>query len=366
MLRQSPWKRATAFLTVAMVGTLVALESAACPTGDPSVAFCDDFSAPNPLAAYTVVNPLGNNYPFTISTASQALVYTNTAPGLAFALTAHNGLVAYRNTQFEADLRFNTDNTYLRSAMAIAWTSLSPVWSERIVMSLQLDEKRVVLGWGSGTSGADRRYAYPLQPNQTYRTVLAVEEVAGVSRPTILAFKGYVNGSLIFSETEDSLGIDLSTLPSQLYPGFEGGSYPWSPVDQVYDNAIVRRQVKLACVGFEPPIGAEPVTVKKNRALPFKAVLLDGLGGQVTSLGSVPPVVQMSYAPITGDSVDVTDLAVPVGLGTEGNQFVYAEGKWQFNLQTKAFTAPGTYTVTMSSGNGYTIEPTCMGSFVIK
>jgi hypothetical protein len=45
---------------------------------------------------------------------------------------------------------------------------------------------------------------------------------------------------------------------------------------------------------------------------------------------------------------------------------VYSDGKWQFNLQTKGYSAAGTYTVTMTPGNGYTIEPSCSGSFVIK
>ena len=182
----------------------------------------------------------------------------------------------------------------------------------------------------------------------------------------VLAFKGYVDGTLVFSETEESLGLNLSTLPLQMHPTFQGGSYPYTPVDQKYDNAIVRQQVNLSCVGFEPPVSAGPVTLKKNRALPFKAVLVDDRGQQVTSLGSVPPVLQVTFAAATGSAIDVTDLAVPVGLGMGGNQFVFSDGKWQFNLKTTAYTAPGTYTVTMSPGNGYTIEPTCTGSFVIQ
>lgn len=124
--------------------------------------------------------------------------------------------------------------------------------------------------------------------------------------------------------------------------------------------------VTLSCAGFEPPIDAGPVTIRKSRALPFKAVLLDGDGAHVTSLGSAPPVIQVTYAAEGGNAVDVTDLSVPVGLGTDGNQFVYADGKWQFNLQTKGYTAHGTYTVTMAPGNGYAIHPTCTGAFVVK
>ena len=366
MFGKSFSKSARATLIVGLVGAFSTLAAVACPTDDPSVVFCEEFSESNPLAAYTIVNPMGNNYPFAVSIVNEALVYTNSYPGLAFASAVHNNALAYRNTLFEVDERFNTQNAGLRSAMAIAWSTLTPFWQERIIMNLQLDEDNVVLAWGTAGWGGDRRYYFPLNPSQTYRLGLAVEEVPGLNRPTILAFKGYVNGTLVFSETEDTLGINLSTLPLQMQPVFQGGSYAWSPVDQVFDNAIIRQRVNFACVGFESPIGAEPVTVKKSRALPFKAMLLDEVGGEVTSLGSVPPVVQITYAPVTGPSVDVTDQAVPVGLGTEGNQFVYAEGKWQFNLQTKAYTAPGTYTVTMAPGDGYTIQPTCTGSFVIK
>ena len=40
------------------------------------------------------------------------------------------------------------------------------------------------------------------------------------------------------------------------------------------------------------------------------------------------------------DPIDVTAEALPAGLGTEGNQFGFTdEKKWQFNLNTKNYTA---------------------------
>lgn len=54
--------------------------------------------------------------------------------------------------------------------------------------------------------------------------------------------------------------------------------------------------------------------------------------------------------------------------GDKGNQFKFSYGKWRHNLQTKKFSAPGTYIVTMVSGDDaeYLVDPTCQGTFVIK
>ena len=125
-----------------------------------------------------------------------------------------------------------------------------------------------------------------------------------------------------------------------------------------------------ACVGFEPPLHQGPVKVKKNRVLPFKADLLDAAGLVLTdTLLSPPPVIQVVYeSGIGGTPVDVTSEALVAGQGMDGNQFEYSGSKWQFNLKVKNYTAAGTYTVTMSSGNEalYRVEPTCTAQFVIK
>ena len=82
------------------------------------------------------------------------------------------------------------------------------------------------------------------------------------------------------------------------------------------------------------------------------------------------PVLQVLYNSETGgDLIDVTDDALSAGEGTEGNQFVFTdEGKWQFNLKTKTYTAAGTYNITISTGDDseYVIDPTCQASFIIK
>ena len=132
---------------------------------------------------------------------------------------------------------------------------------------------------------------------------------------------------------------------------------------------------RYACIGFEAPVDdpLSPVTIKKpNRALPFKAELVDQDGNKVTdSTISAPPVMQATYtAGVNGEPTDISADTVGVGLGTVGNQFVFTgDEKWQFNLKlgkNDAFSAPGTYRVTMAPGDGYEIQPTCEAKFVIE
>jgi hypothetical protein len=125
----------------------------------------------------------------------------------------------------------------------------------------------------------------------------------------------------------------------------------------------------FSCVGFQSPVATgTTIKVKKNRVIPFKAELLDGVTPVIGTDLSAPPVIQVMFDSGGGSAIDVTESALSAGLGTEGNQFVFSNGVWQFNLQTKNYTAKGTYTVTMDSGNGgvYIVNPTCTGQFVIE
>lgn len=123
-----------------------------------------------------------------------------------------------------------------------------------------------------------------------------------------------------------------------------------------------------SCVGFEQPVGSEPITVRRKRAIPLKAQLLDMEGIPVTSDNiSAQPVLQVLFSAQTGDDpIDVTADALAVGLGTDGNQFVFEDERWRYNLKTTLFTAPGTYLISMVSGDQYNIAPTCQGTFVIN
>ena len=129
------------------------------------------------------------------------------------------------------------------------------------------------------------------------------------------------------------------------------------------------RAAILACTGFQPPMASGPVTAKGPRALPLKAQLFDADGYEMTDLElAAPPVLQVIFTPAGGGAaVDVTDDALPVGFGTEGNQFEYnlVDHVWQYNLKTRDYTAAGNYTITMVPGDDseYLIDPTCEAVF---
>ena len=156
-------------------------------------------------------------------------------------------------------------------------------------------------------------------------------------------------------------GLTDLVISPQTVNGAEGGGF------QVLLQ-IPPPVVRLSCLGFESPLNAGPVKVKKKRALPLKAQLLDSDDIPVTdALLDIPPVLQVVYNPATGgEPVDVTGDALASGLGTEGNQFELNIDKWQFNLKTKNYSAAGTYTMTMISGDSYVINPSCQASFIIE
>ena len=144
-------------------------------------------------------------------------------------------------------------------------------------------------------------------------------------------------------------------------------------IQKLYTNAAswtcIRRTIGGA--GFAPPLDQVAVTVRQNRVLPLKAKLVEE-GLPITDTDIVaPPVIEVVFSPSTppSDPVDVTDDALIAGLGTEGNQFVFTgESKWQFNLKTKNYAAPGTYSVRMRSGDPaeYRIDPEPTVIFVVK
>lgn len=108
-----------------------------------------------------------------------------------------------------------------------------------------------------------------------------------------------------------------------------------------------------------------PVTVKKNRMLPLKAMLLSS-GTPVTSL-TPPAVVQVIFQPSVGPATDVSADALSAGAASDGNQFAFDGSKWSFNLKTSNYTAKGTYTMSMVSGDDslYVIN-SCGATFVIN
>ena len=130
-----------------------------------------------------------------------------------------------------------------------------------------------------------------------------------------------------------------------------------------YDYVTLTPLREVSCSGFEAPMDRGPVQVKQNRALPLKAQLFES-GLPLTDADIAAPVVQVLFDPGTGADPEVVE-ALPVGFATEGNLFIYADGKWQFNLSTKQYVATGTYYVSMKPGSpDYQIQPTCSAQFV--
>lgn len=130
------------------------------------------------------------------------------------------------------------------------------------------------------------------------------------------------------------------------------------------------KPLTLSCAGFQPPANSGPITVKKNRAIPFKAELFDVDGFAITGADiKAAPVIQVFFISAGGGApIDVSGDTLPAGASSEGNMFVFANDHWQYNLKTSNYSAPGTYLISMESGDAdeYGIDPTCNVSFVIE
>jgi len=161
--------------------------------------------------------------------------------------------------------------------------------------------------------------------------------------------------------------------PFPLQATFRAGSWVQEDTNIFYriggsEVTVPLPEVSYSCAGFDPPMAAGPVTVKGNRTLPLKAQLFDQDGNAITNV-DVPPVIKVTYRESPqSPPVDVTSDAFPVGQGTNGNQFVFTGEHWQYNLKTTKFKTPGTYRVTMVSGDRdeYFFFPPCTARFIIK
>jgi len=131
---------------------------------------------------------------------------------------------------------------------------------------------------------------------------------------------------------------------------------------------------ELACSGFLPPFD-QPLSLKKKvkRAIPVDMVLTDADGFTITDTDIVaPPVINVLFgAQVYGVMPPDTDDLLPLGSANDDNIFRFDIDSWQwiYNLGTKQFTAAGTYTVTVASGDEteYTIDTSggqCTQTFV--
>jgi len=221
-------------------------------------------------------------------------------------------------------------------------------------------EYEILVGWRGGDHG-------PIHGVTGQQSVFAID-IDGVEEYRLTTGPSFtnwmINNTLATEVTYDKLTFiaekDTHTIRFRGEVGLDG------------DVLIDWVQVKLTahtCEGFETPMDIYPVTVKGNRALPLKAELFDADGYPIANTDiDAAPVLQVMFQPVTGgDPIDVTGEALPAGLGTVGNQFVFTgDLKWHYNLKTRDYTAAGTYEISIVSGDEteYVIEPACVTSFV--
>ena len=220
---------------------------------------------------------------------------------------------------------------------------------------------------------------------------LASADTGPVAGPKAFDIVINLQTPFLYDPNLGNLLLDVRNFPISLTTQFDASRSTGDPISRVFStsasgvndltgrtdsDALIAQFTTIdpvpsvSCVGFEPPMDGGAVKVKKNRALPHKAQLFDENGQPINDLDiTAPPMIQVIFDDgVTAEAQDVTSEALSAGAGTEGNQFEFLGSKWQFNLKTKNYTAVGTYTTTMESGDTseYVIDdPTCDGEFVI-
>ena len=126
------------------------------------------------------------------------------------------------------------------------------------------------------------------------------------------------------------------------------GAYPFLSFAPIYSTS-----------GFKPPLNGDSVTVNGNRVLPLKVEIFDESGNVVDQL-TAPPKIKISYTETSSSPVDVSDTALPQGVGLTGGHFEFHNGIWHFNLETKPFSDSGEYSIEIISGDNseYKLETT--------
>ncbi|MEE8546031.1 MAG: hypothetical protein V3T29_09485, partial [Alphaproteobacteria bacterium] len=206
--------------------------------------------------------------------------------------------------------------------------------------------------------------------------LIRVDPVTGAQ--TILSTGGFLehepggialeaNGNILIAAASAPavIRVDLVTGEQTLIPG--GISFLIPMAVAVVGAGVPR----YACAGFDD-IADTPLKVTRPRTIPLRAELLDR-GVPVAGDGLVAaPVVQVAFASgaPAEPPADVTDLVPPPDPAFVGNQFLYKEAsaRWFHGLQTINMSPPGSYTITMVSGDDreYVIDPPCTATYVIE
>jgi len=174
-----------------------------------------------------------------------------------------------------------------------------------------------------------------------------------------------------FRENFDPPSFGLAAIDPTTGAPLSGMSLVLSDGTVISLSSAADSAANYSCRGFQSPLDvALSLPKKANRAIPLKAQLFDTKNNLVTPAtfaSATPPVVNVSYQSNTSPAVDDTSLLVPLGSSSVGNQFSFdsTTGTWWFNLSTSPFSASGTYTVTMRSGDTSKYQMSqCSGMFV--
>lgn len=143
---------------------------------------------------------------------------------------------------------------------------------------------------------------------------------------------------------------------------------PYSAVTGL--TVIPTASTQYSCQGFFEPF-SDPLSIKRRAkgTIPVKMNLQDGLYQNVgISDLAAAPVINVTFNGMVYGDEGSDDVALePNGMSNDGNIFDFndAEQQWEFGLGTKQFPAPGTYSVTVRSGDEseYKISPGCSQIF---
>jgi sugar lactone lactonase YvrE len=189
-----------------------------------------------------------------------------------------------------------------------------------------------------------------------YHTPLASDTVADV----VLGQPNFT------SNTANNGGISASSLnqPQRIIVDIFGNIYVTDTANHrvlVYDGILIQAQAHT-CTGFDDPF-ANPLALKKKskRTIPLKMTLTNSEGAVITDTDvEAPPVVNVLFGgQVFGEVPPDSDDLLPTGGANEDNIFRFNDStdQWEYNLDTKQFTAPGVYTVKPVAGNdSYTID----------
>lgn len=187
----------------------------------------------------------------------------------------------------------------------------------------------------------------------------------GCSSSTFYSF------ALVFNQYGPPMSLGTYNLGSPYTTIFSNFNIPGVARFNAASFTIALAVPNYSCTGFEAPFDvALSLKQKVQRAIPLMVQLFDASGNLITdtTIAGAAPVINVSYAAVNSAAVDDTSLLDAIGQASTGNVLKYnsTTQTWQFNLGTSAFTAPGTYTVSLRTGDStsYTVSPTCIGTFV--